>query len=157
MITEAWVRVQERPADRRAATIRFPDYFAGARAVRDILQSGLRPANCRVVDAREAALTFAGDGSAALLLLAFEDDLDDQFLKALKLAGGEAEVKGNELRAPGATPSCARPTCATPSSASASSARRSRRRSPGTATTRSSRTSAAPPRPCCASAAAPGR
>ena len=94
VISEAWVRVQERPAERRAATIRFPDYFAGARAVRDIVQSGLRPANCRVVDAREAALTFAGDGSAALLLLSFEDGLDDQFAKALRIAGGEAEVKG---------------------------------------------------------------
>jgi alkyldihydroxyacetonephosphate synthase len=93
VITEAWVRVQERPADRRAATVRFPDYFTAARAVRDLLQSGLRPANCRVVDAREAALTFAGDGSAALLLLSFEDELDDQFEKALRIAGGEAEVK----------------------------------------------------------------
>jgi alkyldihydroxyacetonephosphate synthase len=95
VVTEAWVRVQERPADRRAATMRFPDYFSAARAVRDIVQSGLRPANCRVVDAREAALTFAGDGSAALLLLSFESSFDDQFEAALRLAGGEAEVKGN--------------------------------------------------------------
>jgi alkyldihydroxyacetonephosphate synthase len=94
VITEAWVRVQPRPTDRRAATIRFPDYFAGAAAVRDIIQSGLRPANCRVIDPREAALTFAGDGSAALLLLSFESSLDDQFEAALRIAGGDAEVRG---------------------------------------------------------------
>ena len=99
VITEAWVRVQERPTARRAATIRFTDYFAGARAVRAIVQSGLRPANCRVVDAREAALTFAGDGSAALLILSFEDALDDQLAAALQLAGGEAEIKGQSAGA----------------------------------------------------------
>ncbi|MEJ7894162.1 MAG: FAD-binding oxidoreductase [Solirubrobacteraceae bacterium] len=94
VITEAWVRVQPRPTERRSASIRFPDYFAAARAVRDIVQSGLRPANCRVIDAREAALTFADDGSHALLLLGFESGLDDQFQQALTIAGGEPRISG---------------------------------------------------------------
>ncbi len=72
LITEAWVRVRPRP-DRRASTgVRFPDFAAGAEAVRAIAQAGLYPANCRLIDAEEAAITGAGDGSHALLMLGFE-------------------------------------------------------------------------------------
>src|SRR5690606_11880002 len=49
----------------------------GAAAVRAVVQAGLMPSNCRLVDAREAALTFAGDGSHALLVLGFESPVDD--------------------------------------------------------------------------------
>ena len=72
VITEAWVRVRPKPAARAGRAVRFADFAAGARAVRAIVQAGLAPSNCRLVDAREAALTFAGDGSAALLVLGFE-------------------------------------------------------------------------------------
>ncbi|HEX5146870.1 MAG TPA: FAD-binding oxidoreductase [Conexibacter sp.] len=71
-ITEAWVRVRPKPAERASRAVRFADFASGAAAVRAIVQAGLAPANCRLVDAREAALTFAGDGSAALLVLGFE-------------------------------------------------------------------------------------
>ena len=40
--------------------------------VRALAQSGLSPANCRLIDAGEAAMTMAGDGSHALLVLGFE-------------------------------------------------------------------------------------
>jgi alkyldihydroxyacetonephosphate synthase len=72
IITEAWMRVLPRPAERRSASVAFPGFRAGAGAVRAIAQDGLRPANCRLIDAREAELTYAGDGSAALLMLGFE-------------------------------------------------------------------------------------
>jgi alkyldihydroxyacetonephosphate synthase len=72
IITEAWMRVQERPAFRSSATVRFQDFFAGARAVRALAQSGLHPSNCRLLDAREALDAGVSDGSAALLLLGFE-------------------------------------------------------------------------------------
>jgi len=72
VITEAWVRVRPRPAQRAGRAVRFADFATGAQAVRALAQSGLQPANCRLVDAREAALTLAGDGSAALLVLGFE-------------------------------------------------------------------------------------
>lgn len=72
VVTEAWVRVRPRPEHRASRSVRFPDFAAGARAVRALAQSGLRPANCRLLDPREAALTFAGDGSHALLVLGFE-------------------------------------------------------------------------------------
>ncbi len=72
MITEAWVRVRPKPTARTGRAVRFADFPAGAAAVRAVVQAGLTPSNCRLVDAREAALTFAGDGSAALLVLGFE-------------------------------------------------------------------------------------
>jgi alkyldihydroxyacetonephosphate synthase len=73
VITRAWVRVRPRDAERRSASVTFPSFSAGCDAVRAIVQSGLRPANCRLVSAREAALTFAGD--ADLLVLGFEEDV----------------------------------------------------------------------------------
>jgi alkyldihydroxyacetonephosphate synthase len=71
-ITEAWVRVRPRPTHRASAGVRFADFAAGAEAVRAIAQSGLYPSNCRLIDAAEAAMTGAGDGTHALLVLGFE-------------------------------------------------------------------------------------
>jgi alkyldihydroxyacetonephosphate synthase len=72
VITEAWVRVQPRPQHRRSAGVRFTSFQAGAECVRAIAQSGLHPSNCRLLDAGEARLTSAGDGSRAVLVLGFE-------------------------------------------------------------------------------------
>jgi alkyldihydroxyacetonephosphate synthase len=90
VITEAWMRVLPRPAGRRGASVAFADFTAGASAVRALVQDGLRPANCRLIDAREAALTLAGDGSQALLVLGFESagaPLGEQFERAAALCG----------------------------------------------------------------------
>jgi alkyldihydroxyacetonephosphate synthase len=72
VITEAWVRVRPRPKQRASAAVLFDDFVAGATAVRALSQSGLYPSNCRLLDAGEAAITGAGDGSHALLVLGFE-------------------------------------------------------------------------------------
>ena len=72
IITEAWVRVRPRPRFRAGASVRFAEFAAGADAVRALAQSGLHPANCRLIDAAEARLTGAGDGIHALLVLGFE-------------------------------------------------------------------------------------
>ncbi len=72
VITQAWVRVQPRPSHRASAGVRFERFLDGADCVRALSQSGLHPANCRLIDAREARTTMAGDGSAALLVLGFE-------------------------------------------------------------------------------------
>ncbi|HZO78584.1 MAG TPA: FAD-binding oxidoreductase [Solirubrobacteraceae bacterium] len=72
IITEAWVRVRPRPTHRASAGVRFEDFGAGTAAVRALSQSGLYPSNCRLIDAREAELTGAADGSHALLVLGFE-------------------------------------------------------------------------------------
>jgi alkyldihydroxyacetonephosphate synthase len=106
VITEAWVRVLERPEQREAATVRFPTFAAGAEAVRAILQAGMRPANCRLIEAEEARITLAGDGSAHLLMLGFEGPVP-QLAAALEHCGaGEAEERASSewrqafLRAP---------------------------------------------------------
>jgi alkyldihydroxyacetonephosphate synthase len=102
VITEAWVRVLPRPVHRRAAGVAFARFGDGAEAVRQIVQAGLLPANCRLIDAREAAITFAGDGSHALLTLAFESGdvpVDERMERALTSA-----------RTTGATPRSATPS-----------------------------------------------
>ena len=72
VITEAWVRVQRPPVHRAAACVRFGSLLAGADAVRGITGSGLFPANCRLLDPAEAALSAGGDGNHAQLMLGFE-------------------------------------------------------------------------------------
>lgn len=72
VITEAWVRVRPRPATRASAAVLFDDFLSGAEAVRALSQSGLHPSNCRLLDPAEAAITGAGDGQGALLVLGFE-------------------------------------------------------------------------------------
>jgi alkyldihydroxyacetonephosphate synthase len=106
VITEAWVRVLERPEQREAAVVRFDSFEAGAEAVRAILQAGMRPSNCRLVEAAEARITLAGDGSAHLLMLGFESPVP-QLSVALDLCrGGVAEPRASSewrsafLRAP---------------------------------------------------------
>jgi len=88
VITEAWVRVLPRAAERRGGAVEFASFAAGAAAVRAIVQEGVRPANCRLIDPREAALTLAGDGTAALLVLGFESSgapVAEQFDRAAAL------------------------------------------------------------------------
>jgi len=72
VITEAWVRVQDRPTERASTGVRFETFARGAEAVRAISQSGTFPTNCRLIDPSEAALTTGGDGAHALLVLGFE-------------------------------------------------------------------------------------
>ncbi len=72
VITEAWVRVRPRPRFRASASVGFPSFGEGGAAVRALAQSGLEPANCRLLDPAEAGLTGAGDGETAVLVLGFE-------------------------------------------------------------------------------------
>ena len=72
VLTEAWVRLQQPPVFRASASIRFADYFAAARCVRALAQSGLNPANCRLLDPLETVFSGVGDGRFAILVLGFE-------------------------------------------------------------------------------------
>ncbi|HEX6114547.1 MAG TPA: FAD-binding oxidoreductase, partial [Geminicoccaceae bacterium] len=72
VITQAWMRLQDRPQFRAGAAIAFDDFLTGARAVRAVAQAGLHPSNLRLVDAAECAANGVNDGSFALLVLAFE-------------------------------------------------------------------------------------
>jgi alkyldihydroxyacetonephosphate synthase len=101
VITEAWMRVRPRPTQRASAGVRFAEFTAGAEAVRALSQSGLYPTNCRLIDADEAAVTGAGDGSHAVLVLAFESadhDVEPWMSRALALCsdhGGTWERRGS--------------------------------------------------------------
>jgi alkyldihydroxyacetonephosphate synthase len=89
VITDAWVRVRPRPEWKAAATVRFERFADACDAVREIVQAGLDPANCRLLEAAEAELTGTGDGSAHLLLLSFESahhPVDAQLSLALTAA-----------------------------------------------------------------------
>lgn len=115
VITEGWVRVRPRPGFRARATVDFPDFVqAAVGAIREIAQSGLMPANCRLVDPVEAGLMGAGDGSGAVLMLGFEsaatpvDDRLDLAIEIVESAGGRvrdrwvsAESQGGDEAASG--------------------------------------------------------
>ncbi|MFD3695318.1 FAD-binding oxidoreductase [Streptomyces sp. NPDC058646] len=72
VITEAWVRLQERPRHKASAAVSFTGFPDALRAVRALAQSGLSPANCRLLDAGEAALSGAARDGCAVLVLGFE-------------------------------------------------------------------------------------
>jgi len=72
IITEAWMRVQDRPTFRASASVTFTEFAAGVAAARAISQAGLFPSNCRLLDAGEALTAGAGDGTCAVLIVAFE-------------------------------------------------------------------------------------
>jgi alkyldihydroxyacetonephosphate synthase len=101
VITDAWVRVRERPSFKLSCGVAFDDFAAGAEAVREISQSGLNPSNCRLLDAVESDTTSAGPPGKALLVLGFESahhPVDEPMSIALDAArshGGEpGEIKG---------------------------------------------------------------
>lgn len=69
VITETWLRIQPRPADRWSALYAGADFLTVAEAVRVLVQSGFAPATCRILDAREATVTGTlSTGEAALVL-----------------------------------------------------------------------------------------
>jgi len=101
VITEAWVRVRERPRWKLSVGVAFESFAAGAEAVRELSQSGLHPSNCRLLDPAEAALTHAGPDGKALLVLGFEsahhpvDGAMETALEATRAHRGEpGEVTG---------------------------------------------------------------
>jgi alkyldihydroxyacetonephosphate synthase len=73
VITEAWMRLQDRPRWKTSAGVEFPELASGAEAVRALAQSGLFPVSCRLLDAGEAMLSARlSPGAGALLVLGFE-------------------------------------------------------------------------------------
>ena len=108
IITQAWMRLQAKPSFRAGASVAFNSFFTAARAVRAIAQAGLYPSNCRILDPAEAYNTGAADGSAAILVLAFESGdhpLDSWMKRALECCadhGGVAETGGAEAHLEGA-------------------------------------------------------
>lgn len=75
VITEAWVRLQDRPTFRATAGVRFPTWEAGYTAAREIVQAKLWPANLRLLDPELARTAAHLDGTQALLIVGFESSV----------------------------------------------------------------------------------
>jgi alkyldihydroxyacetonephosphate synthase len=91
VITEAWMRVQARPRFRAGASVRFAGFGDAVEAARELAQSGLHPANCRLLDHQEALLSGSGDGSHAVLVLGLESadhELGPWLARALEICAG---------------------------------------------------------------------
>ncbi|GGV13173.1 alkyldihydroxyacetonephosphate synthase [Streptomyces filipinensis] len=106
VITEAWMRLQERPRHKASASVAFTDFHRALDAVRAIAQSDLTPANCRLLDSGEALLSGASHDGSAVLVLGFESattPVDDRLTCALDLArahGGRAGTPTADHDAP---------------------------------------------------------
>jgi alkyldihydroxyacetonephosphate synthase len=72
VITEAWMRLHERPRWHTTASVTFDDWTTAVTATRAIAQAGLYPTNCRLLDSAEAFLNAGTAVSGGLLVLAFE-------------------------------------------------------------------------------------
>ena len=68
VITEAWMRLQDRPQWKASASARFANFDEAVGACRAIAQAALFPTNCRMLDPGEAANAGVTDGSTVLLL-----------------------------------------------------------------------------------------
>jgi alkyldihydroxyacetonephosphate synthase len=108
VITDAWVRVRERPTEKVSCGIAYDDFAAGAEAVREISQSGLYPSNCRLLDAVESDTTSAGPAGKALLVLGFESahiPVEEPMSLALDICrnhgGAPGELKRSGVQPPG--------------------------------------------------------
>ena len=72
VITEAWMRLRDRPRWRSTASAHFTDFAAAVAATRAVAQSGLHPANCRLLDPAEAFLNAGVATRGGVLVLGFE-------------------------------------------------------------------------------------
>ncbi len=99
IITEAWMRLQGRVKFRANAAVAFKTFYQGAKAVRQITQAGLYPANCRYLDEKDAFFYGAGDGTESMLLIGYEsadhpvDAWLDRSLEICRDFGGTVKQK----------------------------------------------------------------
>jgi alkyldihydroxyacetonephosphate synthase len=105
IITEAWMRVQDRPRWRASAGVHFATFEAGAEAVRAVSQSALFPTNCRLLDGTEAAIS-AGVGGVegGLLVLGFESadhPVDAWMTRAVELVADHGGVIPEGIKSSG--------------------------------------------------------
>ncbi|MGE5186934.1 MAG: FAD-binding oxidoreductase, partial [Acidobacteriota bacterium] len=95
VIVEAWMRVVPRPRFRASASLAFRRFDDGVAATRALAQSGLQPANARLLDAAEARLHRVRFDGTSVLLVGFESAdhaMTAWLARALELArdhGGE--------------------------------------------------------------------
>jgi alkyldihydroxyacetonephosphate synthase len=93
IVTEAWMRVVRPPRFRAGATVRFDSWTRALAGLRAVAQSGLDPANCRLLDATEARINAVSAAPAHTLILGFESD-DHPLLPWAERAVSLAEAEG---------------------------------------------------------------
>jgi alkyldihydroxyacetonephosphate synthase len=89
IITEAWMRLQDRPRWQVTASLAFDAWAAAVAATRTIAQAGLYPSNCRLLDPAEAFLNAGATVGGGLLVLAFESadhEVDAWLHRAVEIA-----------------------------------------------------------------------
>jgi len=72
IVTSAWMRLQNIPKFKLTKAIKFDSFEAAVETTRLIAQSGLNPANARLVDSIEAASNGLGDGRSTMVIIGFE-------------------------------------------------------------------------------------
>ncbi|HUF33620.1 MAG TPA: FAD-binding oxidoreductase [Acidimicrobiales bacterium] len=88
VITEAWLRLQDRPRFKATAGVHFATFAEGAAAARAVVQAGLWPSNLRLLDPAEAAGSAGVTDGSALLVVGFESadhPLDAWVARAVEL------------------------------------------------------------------------
>ncbi|HEY2427860.1 MAG TPA: FAD-binding oxidoreductase [Acidimicrobiales bacterium] len=101
VITEAWVRLQDRVRWKASAAAHFPTFAAGVGAVRALAQSGLLPTNCRLLDPGEAATAAGVTDGTAVLVLGFESadhPVDSAMARAVDLVADHGGVVPDGVR-----------------------------------------------------------
>lgn len=101
IITEAWMRLQDRPRWKQSAAVHFASFGDAVAATRAVAQSGLNPANCRLLDAAEALL-HAGIVTGGVLIVGFESadhPVDTSMERAMEICrdhGGTLPDSGSQ-------------------------------------------------------------
>ncbi|WP_182359300.1 FAD-binding oxidoreductase [Tomitella gaofuii] len=107
VITEAWMRLQDRPRFTASAAVHFGEYARGIAATRALAQSGLAPSNCRLLDPVEAMLNAGTASQGGVLVLGFESadhPVDAAMDRAAELCadhGGKVRDRRSDDRAGG--------------------------------------------------------
>lgn len=104
VVTAVRVRVHPVPAVRRFYGWRFPDFAAGARAMRALAQASVRPTVLRLSDEAETGLNLADPGAAGkgaaggcLMVVGFEGDEPDVDCRDGYVSARLAELGGDFL------------------------------------------------------------
>lgn len=104
VITEATVRVREKPGYRARATVAFEDFSRGAEACRALARSSLNPANARLLSQEEVLLYQLSDNITNLLFLGFESPnvpVEDELERAVSLCRDfEGRVESRSVTVP---------------------------------------------------------
>ncbi len=99
VITEAWMRLQDRPRWRAGASVHFADEEQAMAACRAIAHAALYPANCRFLDPMEAAINAGTSSAGGVLVLGFES-ADHPVTSAMERAVELCRDHGGELPDP---------------------------------------------------------